>query len=55
VAEYYSFPVLDLFKNSGIQPEVPIMKETFTVDGLHPNDAGYELISEMVINFLKTL
>jgi lysophospholipase L1-like esterase len=55
VAEYYSFPVLDLFKNSGIQPEVPAIREAFTADGLHPNDAGYELISELVISFLKTL
>ncbi len=55
VAEYYSFPVLDLFKNSGIQPKIPEIKEAFTVDGLHPNDAGYEVISECVISFLKTL
>ncbi|MBQ8303425.1 MAG: SGNH/GDSL hydrolase family protein [Clostridia bacterium] len=55
VAEYYSYPVLDMFKVSGIQPNIPANSEAYTVDGLHPNDAGYELISELVIKFLKTL
>ena len=55
VAEYYSYPVLDMFKVSGIQPNIPASREAYTVDGVHPNDAGYELISDMVINFLKTL
>ena len=55
VAEYYSFPVLDLFKNSGIQPNVPRVKELFMPDGVHPNDAGYEVISEAIISFLKNM
>lgn len=55
VAEYYSYPVLDMFKNAGIQPNIPVIKEAFTVDGLHPNDAGYEIIADCVISFLKSL
>lgn len=55
VAEYYSYPVLDMFKVSGIQPNIQKVKELFMPDGVHPNDAGYELISEKVIGFLKTL
>ena len=54
-AEYYSLPVLDLFKTSGIQPNVPIMRETFMPDGLHPNDAGYELLANKIIKFLESL
>ena len=27
VAEYYSLPVLDLYKNSGIQPEIEEIKK----------------------------
>lgn len=55
VAEYYSLPVLDMYENSGIQPNIPANSQAYTVDGLHPNDAGYELISELVIKFLKSL
>lgn len=55
VAEYYSLPVLDLFKNSGIQPKIPVIKEMYMPDGLHPNDAGYEILADKVIKFLETL
>ena len=54
-AEYYSLPVLDLFKNSGIQPAVPVVKEKYIPDGLHPNDAGHRLLADRMIGFLKAL
>ncbi|MBR6510137.1 MAG: SGNH/GDSL hydrolase family protein [Clostridia bacterium] len=53
VADCYSLPVLDLFANSGIYPEIPAHKEKYTVDGLHPNDFGYEVISKRIIKFIK--
>ena len=46
VAEWYSLPVLDLFAASGIQPRVPVIRETYCPDGLHPNDAGHEKIAD---------
>lgn len=52
VAAYYSIPVLDLYTKSGLQPDLPLIKESFMPDGLHPNDAGYEKIYNMVKNFL---
>lgn len=55
VAEYYSLPVLDFFACSGLQPNVPAIKEKFVPDGLHPNDAGHQIMSNMIINFLKAL
>lgn len=55
VAEYYSLPVLDLWSVSGMQPNVPIIKEKFMPDGLHPNDAGHRLIAERLASFLNTL
>ncbi len=55
VAEYYSLPVLDLFATSGIQPSVPIIKEKYCPDGLHPNDAGHALIAERLAGFIKSL
>lgn len=55
VAEYYSFPVLDLFATSGIQPEVKLMKLKYMPDGLHPNDAGHRIIAKKVVAFLKNM
>ena len=55
VAEYYSLPVLDLYRISGMQPNVPCLREKFNPDGLHPNDAGHKIIADMLANFIKTL
>lgn len=55
VAEYYSLPVLDLYANSGLQPELKIIRDHFVYDGLHPNDAGHEILARKITAFLKTL
>ena len=48
----YSIPVLDLYGASGIQPDIPAIKEALVPDGLHPNDAGQQLIADRLANFL---
>lgn len=55
VAAYYALPVLDLQAVSGLQPEVPVLRERYMPDGLHPNDAGNALIAERLQNFLQAL
>lgn len=55
VAAYYSLPVLDLYAVSNLNPELPVVRETFMPDGLHPNDAGHERIASRLIGFLKSL
>ncbi len=55
VAEYYSLPVLDLFKYSGLQPEIPEIKEEYIPDGLHPNDNGHIIIANKLQKFLEQL
>lgn len=55
VAEYYSLPVLDLYASSGLQPEVPEIKEMYIPDGLHPNDNGNAVIARKLKVFLETL
>ena len=55
VAAYYSFPVVDLYAISNLNPELPIIKETFMPDGLHPNDAGHERIASRLLGVLKSL
>lgn len=53
VAALYSLPVLDLWSVGCLQPRVPVVKEMFMPDGLHPNDEGYRIIAERLANFLK--
>ncbi len=55
VAAYYGIPVLDLFRVSGIQPEIPAIRERYMPDGLHPSDAGHERIADRLIGFLEKL
>ena len=55
VAEYYSLPVLDLFKTSGLQPAIPIIKDTYMPDALHPNDEGHRVLADKIIKFLNIL
>lgn len=55
VARYYSLPVLDLYAMSGLQPEIDVIRELYMPDGLHPNDAGAELIAKRIMGFLKSL
>ena len=55
VAEYYSLPILDLYKNSGLQPSIDIIRELYLPDGLHPSDLGAQKIAKMLYSFLKSL
>lgn len=55
VAGYYAFPVLDLYRVSGMQPSFEVIKEKFMPDGLHPNDDGSKRIAERVLGFLRSL
>lgn len=55
VAEYYSLPVLDLYRESGLQPKVPVINKTYFADGLHPNDRGYEVLAQKIAKFLRSL
>ena len=52
VADYYSIPVMDLYANSGIYPMLDAHRERYTIDGLHPNDLGNEVIAHRLGNFL---
>ena len=55
VCEYYSLPVLDLWKNSGMQPAIPKVQELYIPDGLHPCRTGHEIIANRLLGLLKTL
>lgn len=55
ICEFYSLPVLDLYAAGRIQPKVDVIREKYMPDGLHPSDAGNELIAERLLAFLKAL
>ena len=55
VAEFYALPVCDMYKISGLQPRVDVIKEKFVPDGLHPNDEGHEIIADRLGTFLENL
>lgn len=55
VAEYYSLPVLDLYAQSGLQPEIEAVREKYLPDGLHPSDAGNRVIYDKLRKFLEAL
>lgn len=55
VCEAYSIPVCDLYKTAGIYADNPKHRELYIPDGLHPNDAGHEIIASRLTAFLKSL
>ena len=55
ICEYYSLPVLDLYKVSGMQPAVEIIRQTYMPDGLHPCEAGASKIATLLKQFLLNL
>ena len=52
VAAYYSLPVIDLYAVSGIQPNIPEIREALCPDALHPNDEGNRILAERIANYL---
>lgn len=54
-AFHYSLPVLDLYADSGIQPENPVVMNALLPDGLHPSDAGHALIARRIGQYLQLL
>ena len=53
VAEYFAFPVLDLYSVSGINPAVANIQKQMMPDGLHPNNVGHQRLFEVMDSFIK--
>lgn len=51
IGKMYGLPVCDLYSNSGI---TELTLNTYTIDGLHPNDDGYKRIGEVLADTLTT-
>ena len=54
-AKQFNVSVLDLYRDLGIDPHDPAQFEAYTVDGLHFNDAGHEVIAQRLKEFIEAL
>ena len=55
VCEYYSIPVLDMYKESGMYGNMRVWCDEFMPDGLHPNDKGHAIMAHKLQKFLENL
>ena len=53
--EKHGIPVLDLYHNLPINPNIPEHTEKYTVDGVHFNDAAHAIIAKTLGDFLLAL
>ena len=51
-AKQFDIPVLDLYHNLGLDPQC---FEAYTMDGLHFNDAGHEILAQKLKDFIEAL
>lgn len=54
-AKQFDIPVLDLYRNLGLDPHDPDCYKTYTIDGLHFNDEGHAIIAEKLKEFIDSL
>ena len=57
ICEKWSVPYIDLYNNSGLEYHMDEIKNSYSYEkgGLHPNVAGYEIITPKIESWLKTL
>ncbi|HDR7801304.1 TPA: SGNH/GDSL hydrolase family protein [Bacillus tropicus] len=55
VAAFYSIPVHDQYRACGLALGVEAVNSIYTVDKLHPNEAGHERIAKRMSAFIETL
>lgn len=55
VCGYYGIPVLDMYRECPLNPNIEKYKTTYMPDGVHPNTEGHKLMSQRVIGYLKQL
>lgn len=52
ISARYSIPLLDFYEIGGFNDYT---FDTFTIDGLHPNNAGFKVLSEKMVAFISQL
>ena len=54
-AKLFDIPVLDLYRDLGLDPHDPECFDTYTTDGLHFNDAGHVVLAKKLKAFIDAL
>ena len=55
VAHFYSLPVLDLYNEGGMNPNLAEVKTKYFADNTHPNDVGQERIAHRLLGYLRAI
>jgi lysophospholipase L1-like esterase len=55
VCNYYSVPILDVYRSGGLNPNIPIYKTNYVPDGLHPNTAGHAILARRILKFVESI
>ena len=55
VSKMYAVPCVDLHNESGLNPEIEVVRNKFMPDGLHPNEVGSEKMYGMILDKLRPL
>lgn len=54
VTAHYQLKTIDLYRNLEMNPSDQLLKEKYMPDGLHPNEAGHQLMAAYIKNYLLT-
>ena len=54
-AKQFNIPVLDLYHDLGLDPHDQACYDTYTIDGVHFNDAGHAVIAQRLKEFIDAL
>ena len=55
VSNMYGVPCVDLHNESGLNPEIEVVRNKFIPDGLHPNEVGSEKMYGVILDKLRPL
>lgn len=55
IASRCGFKTLNFYDSLGLDPNVPEIKEKYTIDGIHFNDLGHRIIADRIKEFLLGL
>ena len=54
-AKQFDIKVLDLYRDLGIDPHIPEQFEKYTMDGLHFNDDGHDIIAQKLKALIESI
>lgn len=55
IGKSFNIPVLNLYECLNINPNNISDKQEYTIDGLHFNDKGHQLLADLIIEYLRNI